>query len=356
MTATFWPESLQQPLLRAAFLSGAAARAAWDRWRSLVDIEQYPDPGAFRLLPQVCRNVRALGVDDPLLDKLQGIARQTWFKNQRAFAALAPVVRAAGADVLVRGDAAMALRCPDYALDAEPAWSLLVRPEHAETVIRRLQASDWVPADPPPDALLPAYVAYRGTQAFRGGDGARLRLAWRWSLDHPDDGVWSRARPVAVHDVTVALLGPADHVVDVSAEAARPLFWRAVDVMLIACAADGDLDWARVVAAARERGLAPRVAETVRYVQDALDAPLPDDVVAALHAGSATAACDLAPPSTTIAREVSRLWSSYRACSGPLGFGRRLLYFPKYLQYAWHLDRLSQVPRRAWVSTRYVLR
>ena len=159
--ATFWPESLQRPLLRAAFLSGAAARSAWEAWRAEVDMEQYPDPGSFRLLSQVCRNVRALGVTDPILEKLQGIARQSWVKNQRAFAALAPIARTAGVDVLVLGTAAMALRCPDYAFETEPHWSLLVRPEHAEAAIRRLQTAGWTPAASPPDALLPAFVAYR---------------------------------------------------------------------------------------------------------------------------------------------------------------------------------------------------
>lgn len=353
-----WPVSLQRPLLRAAFLSGDAARSAWAEWRTAVDLDAHPDPGSFRLLSRVCRNLRQLGVDDPVLAKLAGIARQSWFKNQSAFGACAPhfgSLHSIGIDVVMLGSMAMALRCPDYALEPRPRWSWLVRPEHAVTAIRQLRASGWKATTPPPDALLPAFVAHGSAQSFVGTDGQRLDLAWQWLPGHADDETWLRAERREAHHAPVFLLAPADHVLAVCAggrpPTATPLFWRAIDVLLLA---DG-VDWGQLVAEARRRRLEACVAETLRYVQDALDAPLPRDVLARLDAAPVDA--PLAPTARpTIRHELARLWASQRAhCSG-LGLGRRLLYFPRYLQYAWRLEHLRQVPRRAFASTRYLLR
>ena len=101
---TYWPDSLQLPLLRAAFLSGAAGLAAWETWKSQVNMDDYPDPGSFQLLPQLYRNLQHQGLDDPLILKLKGIARQSWFRNQRNFSLLAPhlqMLKEAGMEVLM---------------------------------------------------------------------------------------------------------------------------------------------------------------------------------------------------------------------------------------------------------------
>src|SRR6185436_7611172 len=89
-STTHWPDSLQHPLLRAAFLSGEAGLSAWETWKSQVNMDDYPDAGSFQLLPQLPRNLQNQEVDDPLLLKFKGVARQSWFKNQQTFSTLAP--------------------------------------------------------------------------------------------------------------------------------------------------------------------------------------------------------------------------------------------------------------------------
>jgi hypothetical protein len=359
---TYWPESLQRPLLRAAFLPGAAGVAAWEMWRSQVRMEDHADPGSFRLLPRVCRNMRQHGIDDPLLAKLTGIARQSWFKQQSAFRTLAPhlqSLRAAGVDVLMLGSMAAALRCSDDPCESEPVWSWLVRPDQAVAALRRLRSSGWRLDAPPPDPLLRAYVAHRSAQTFCGPDEQRLELSWQWWPGHSDDEVWRAAEKGEVHTVPVFLLAPADHVLYACAQA-KPRYWRAIEVMLVVEAVHGNVDWARLESEARRRRLEPAVAETLSYIQDALDAPLPPDVVTRLAAAPPVAPVrapnGAGSPHPTIRQEVSRLWASHRECSDGLGLGRRLFYFPKYLQYVWRLEHVRQVPRRALASTRYLLR
>lgn len=364
MTApAFWPDALQRPLLRAAFLGGDAARAAWEHWRARVPLDDHPDPGSFRLLPQVCRNVRRLGIDDPVLEKLSGVARQSWFKNQRAIADLVPYVRAlhaAGVEVLPLGSVAMMLRRPDYACERTPEWSLLVRPDHAPAALRQLYASGWRTATRPPDPLLDAYVAFRSGETFHGPDGRRLDLVWQWLPGHADDDVWRAAEPVRLHDVPVRRFDPVDHLLYVGAQrrppVARPEFWGAVDVMLIVDAVNGRVEWTRLVREVGRRGLAPWLGDTLRHLDDALDAPFPAEIVRRVAAEHGVPPVAALPPHATIPQEIARLWARYCAFGGDLGLVRRLVYFPRYLQYLWRLESLRDVPRRALASTRYLLR
>lgn len=62
----YWPEPLQKPLLQAAFLSGEAGLRAWAVWKSQVNMDDHPDLGSFRLLPQLYRNLQCQGISDPL--------------------------------------------------------------------------------------------------------------------------------------------------------------------------------------------------------------------------------------------------------------------------------------------------
>src|SRR3990172_6475884 len=101
---SMFPTRAQELLLRAALLQGEPARHAWQHWRMQVNLEQEWDAGTYRLLPLVYHNLRALGVDDPLMSKLRGIYRREWYKNQMLFHTIAEVLRlfhAAGIETMI---------------------------------------------------------------------------------------------------------------------------------------------------------------------------------------------------------------------------------------------------------------
>lgn len=89
--------TLQEDLLRAAFGVDETAVAAWHRCRDAIDREVHLDRDAFRLMPRTCSNLRRLGDADPLLPRLQGIARQAWYANQRWVGRLQPTLQALAA-------------------------------------------------------------------------------------------------------------------------------------------------------------------------------------------------------------------------------------------------------------------
>lgn len=73
----FWPSPLQEQVLRAALLPGEAGAAAWGRLRPELDIDDLWDSEIYRMLPLVQRNLQGLGLDDPDLPRMRGLARRT---------------------------------------------------------------------------------------------------------------------------------------------------------------------------------------------------------------------------------------------------------------------------------------
>jgi len=110
-----WPTWRQELLLRAALLRGKEAIAAWREWKSSVDVDRL-DQGSRRLLPLLYRNLRAHGVEDPLMNSFKGIYRLTWYKNQMAFHKMTSLLRSfhhAGIEtMLLKGAALVMLHYP----------------------------------------------------------------------------------------------------------------------------------------------------------------------------------------------------------------------------------------------------
>ena len=144
----------QEILLRAALLQGESALAAWQQWTSAADIDRLR-PGSYRLLPLLYRNLSALGVDDPLMSKLKGIYRQTWYKNQLLLGQLAGLVRTfhqADIPTLLLGGAALSI-LHYHDLGARPVFkcALLVPAGQALQAVNLLARLGWRPQGRPLD-------------------------------------------------------------------------------------------------------------------------------------------------------------------------------------------------------------
>ena len=109
--------------MQAALFQGERSIHAWHLWKKGTDIETNTlDLSSFRLLPHVYRNLRDQGLSDPLIEKLKGIYRLHWYKNQRLFHHMTPVLKsfhAAGIKTMILKGAALSLQYyRDYGLRA----------------------------------------------------------------------------------------------------------------------------------------------------------------------------------------------------------------------------------------------
>ena len=107
------------------------------------------DLGSQRVLPLLCKNLRAHSIDDPLMGRFLGIARYAWFSAQALISACSPLFTAfnqAGIRfVLLKGMALVASLPEQLSLRGMSDIDLLVDPDDANAAIDVVVACGWQP-------------------------------------------------------------------------------------------------------------------------------------------------------------------------------------------------------------------
>ena len=277
---TFWPDDVQEGLLRAAVLEPAAGLLAWEEVRPRIDLSQLWDAESLRLLPLVYCNLVAIGAEDPELDRLKGTYRRWWYANQVLLHRVSPTLDAlasAGIDLLLLKGVPLALHyyrdlgaCPMQDVD------VLVRPEQAEAAFAVLESSGWQSTR---DQSLERALAARTADNLRHPDGAQIDLHWcasplfrvRGDSERRDDWLWSRSEPLEVNGLAARMPGAADLLLHVIVhgcwiDSASTVRW-AADAATIVKVVGSDLDWERLLAAdalTEPRARRPRRADLPR--------------------------------------------------------------------------------------------
>jgi hypothetical protein len=276
-------EPLQDLLFKAAWLQGDEALVAWQKWRTRVNLDDYLDPGSYRLLPQLYRNLQRLGVRDPLMRKLKGVGRLHWSRNQLVLQRLEEVhdlLSQAGVETIVLGEIAMVLAVrADYALDPPYYYPLLVRADQAQKAFRRLRESGWLPVKgrrmPDGGRDLSGHSGY----LLHDTHGSRVELIGGLFNDEPAGGeeevaVWGRAVKQIWGKGSLFTLSAEDQLLYIGlqnvASIRSALFLQAIDAALVMRVFMGQLDGERLSRLAERRGLLAPLQRILGYVQDML--------------------------------------------------------------------------------------
>ena len=359
----YWPESLQKPLLRAAFLSGEAGLRAWAVWKSQVNMDDHPDPGSFRLLPQLYRNLQSQGISDPLMMKLKGIARKAWYNNQRYFRSILSPLQAlhqVGIETMLLYGPALALNFhSDYALREQTILPILVRPEQAIDAIKQLQALGWESEARLPSHLIEPYITVGFMHFFNDAKERRIQLHWHplpeCNHSEADEDFWEGAVSTNLNNVPIFTLNPADQILHICAQdtslAEASLFLRAIYVMLVIRATETGLDWERLIRQAQQHRLLVPVMKVLHYLQENLDEPLPPEIWQRLKtlpiSRGEQIEYNLKTSRIVVWRRFSRLWFNYLRRSNERHLLQKIMGFPRYLQHFWRLEHMWQVPLQA---------
>lgn len=299
---------------------------------------------------------------DPLLDKFAGVSRKHWLANRLFFQDLSVLLkslRARDVRTMVPGEMALALQhFPGYPLDPLGHRTIVVCARRAVTAFEVLEAGGWIPTPRPAAPLLDHYVDARSWHPFRGPEGGRLHLYWhvlpQRATSAVDRGYWSRATEVSVGEESVAALSPTDQVVQLCtrrmAMRMAPLFIRAVDVMMLLSACPGQIDWGRLIEESAEPGLILPIRDTLNYLQDRLDEPVPAHVFRRIQTHRASGLerleYELTGPRTSRLRDVLGLWLDYRRAA-PGSLLASAVRFPRFLQHYLKSAHFWQMPFRA---------
>ncbi len=285
LSGSFWPTFTQEALLQLVF--GEQDRVA-ARWQALqpVDIDTL-ELGSFCLLPLVYRRLSDLGVSDPLLPRLAGTYRSTWYKNQLQLERLSSVVevlRARSIEPIVFGGASLAvLSYAQLGFRPIPQVDVLVRPSEASSARDAALDCGWQPAG--------EGAAYR---RFGSEDGMVLVLhagvpPYLAGASDPGgalDAFLPRARVHRLGDIAVTTLDPADELLFVcglGARATLPSVQWLLDAYHLLVARDR-LDSRRLLEQAKAFRLVRPLRETLTYLDDVSEVLRIDDLLGALDA------------------------------------------------------------------------
>ena len=363
VAANYWPTELQTLLLRAALSPSATALDAWRSLRGSLDLDRL-DHGSQRLLPLLRRNLSALGVDDPVLARCKGVYRYQWGRNQLLFRRGVTVLESlATADVptlLLKGSALVSRAYGDPGLRPMEDFDVAVPEATGERAVAVLERSGWSCPYP----ITPAFRRIKHAGPFEDAMGFKCDLHWRIleeSWDAGDADLWDASEVVVFQGHRTRVLCPTDQLFHVCVHGARHAFepgirWIADAMVLIET---GDVDWARVVEQATRRGFVLRMRETLEFLKVAMDACIPDTVLAQL------ASCGdtwferverriLSRPHRLLGQLPLYWCLNLRACGGA-GW-QAAMAFPGYLQNAWECASVGELLRCALTRARHRLR
>lgn len=345
------PKPEQELLLRATMWRGADAVASWEAWQAQVNLDAI-DSGSKRLFPQLYFNLRALGIKHPWMVKFKEVYRTAWLENQKHFDRAAPVLRAMNAagipTIALKGAALIAQYYKDFGVRPIGDFDVLVPTQQrpaAETILAQL---GWTPRE---------FVPIYNSRAYENANGGEIDLHWHLlseCLDaHADVDFWQDAISATVGDVPMLILNPADTLLHICMHGYRwnatpPIRWVADALTILNVSAD-KLDWERLIMQAQKRELILVMRHALGYLQDRMNAPIPDQVMQRLNALPVSRLEQMDYAARTIPPQMFGLklyWvgSQRLARSGELGpFG--LL---EYLRRVWDLEHVWQVPLNAF--------
>jgi hypothetical protein len=356
--SSFWPSEQQTQLLRAALLDDDQAGEAWNRLRRDLDLDRLAD-GSYQLMPLIAARLPVIGPNDSLAARINGMRRHSWYRNQLALDRLASVLRTlqhVGIETMTVKGAAVATRYYSHlALRPLPELDVMVRARNASAALSALAAAGWAHGSRAPDIVL-----RRGAVRLEGGGGQGCRLYWQVPPElllagepaRSADDFWDGAVTLRIGDVATRVLNPTDELLQVCTAGATidpgaHVQW-AADAVMILRSAGKELDWARLVDQARRRRNALLLYDTLSYLSEVLDEPIPSRILAQL---------DTVP----VTRRDVFLYRATGWRSGPLGglpttmalYARRsegegaiatAIGIPRFLRDAWELEHLWEVP------------
>lgn len=286
----FRPTRQQELLLRASLMQGKDAIDAWNELKLSVDIEKI-DRGSLRMLPLLYRNMQAMGINDPLMSMFKGVYRRTWYENQILYHFMSDLLRAfheAGIWTLILKGAALVIHhYKDHGLRPLSDIDILVHTGDAMHAVNLFSKMGMKAQE----AFTESTISVSHAHGFKDAAGRRCYLHWyvlrECRYPHADDDFWDGAVSVKVNDVFTYALNPADLLLHICVHGAKwdqvPSFRWVADAMMIMNSSQNEIDWNRLLKQAKNRRLIIPLRETLNYLSDVINAPIPGKILESIQ-------------------------------------------------------------------------
>jgi len=283
---SFWPRDSHEALLRAALAQPPQLATAVYRWCAISSLDSL-DYASLTILPLLYRNLCRYDFDRDLRERIKGVYRWSWHRNQLLVAALRGALtglREAGVEVTVMKGVPLALSVyPDLGARVMGDADLIVRHSCVAEAVEVLTSAGWTAEREIDEAT---FASLCGVNLRHRG--RCIDLHWHVLPDNfddrRDDQLLERAVPIEIGEVPVGCLEPADHLLEIlchglSWAANTPIHWVADATLLLDAERDA-IDWDRFVEQARLNRRVRCVHAALRYLAVSFDAHVPSEVLA----------------------------------------------------------------------------
>lgn len=297
----YMPNVAQEKLLQAALFPDERGIAAWEAWKSQVDlVNDKLDGGSFRVLPLVYSNLKALGVVDEHTARLKGIHRKAWYENQMHLHTLSQVLTMfAGAGIptlALKGAPLALLHYPEVGARPMSDVDVLVPTERVEDAVALCHANSWRENQHEQiNQITPAMLAVRHSWNFVR-ERQNMDLHWHalrlGCFPNADDDFWQGARPLDVNGVCTQTLNPTDMLLHVLVHGGHwnqvpPIRWVA-DACTVMTASLNELNWDRLLQLAVKFHVTLPLYDMLSYLANTFNAAVPRSILDALQRAPVT--------------------------------------------------------------------
>ena len=272
-------------LLRASLLGKDSAVAAFESWHENADWAGNFDADTFQLLPQLYANLDRCGYDAPIMGRLRGIYRNTWYRNQQLLALLQNLIKRlelSDIPTMLLGDAALMYGyCISPGARNLGTLDILIPAEHASAASKIMMSECWqIAADSTGD------LQYRQHACFTRGNNHTCTLYWytppKTGLSHSMS--WERARPARLNgidtlipDAPELLLHHVRHGLTLHGSPTLP----GLVALSILAGAEG-MDWSVATRLAGDNYMELKLFMSLTTLKAALETTIPDEVLSEL--------------------------------------------------------------------------
>lgn len=352
-------------LLQAVISPGEEAIRAWDTWHTQIDWDDDLDKGTVRLLPQLHRNLKAHGVNHPLMPKFAGISRKNWVRTQRVLQQIMPAISTlneAGIPVMVPHPLALVILDSEYALDHQKPFVLIVRQRELTGALLQLQRMGWFSEVRLPRMWIAGFATERQELLLQHESAGYLILAW----DFEDEttclditAVWARAQPTQILNTPLFIPDVVDYLTLLCADygecPGNNLFSLMIEIILVLMANKTAVDWQQLTKTVERRPLSEAAYDAFSELHTLLPDLVPVVFKKALKPVTSQPAS--APLTTARNRPINQIhhaWLRYRRRLGSqTSLSSAIVAFPGYLMAKWVLPSPGELPPKVWRSIKH---
>ncbi len=281
----------EELLLTAALIEGPLGLAAWDKWKREVDFESHMDYSSFRILPILYKNLANQSVSDPLIGRLKGIYKHSWFKNQQLFLKTAKVLQFLKNQnircMLLKGAALSIQAYEDNAIRSMADVDFMIHVSDFKKANQHLLQQGW---KSPYKQPLKEIIKYRKSIQYINSIGEEIDIHWspynEYNRDYLDD-IWQNAEKIRFANMETWAPSLTDSLIHVIIHGScwneeRTFRW-ITDASVILNKKADQIDWDRFIEIAQRNTIGSRVNDAIKYLNNQNFATVPSEVIEQLE-------------------------------------------------------------------------